>query len=947
MLRSFLLTTAIFSGVLFHLPATAAPPSLSRVSPVGLTAGQVGTLVIEGTDLAADLQLLTKVPISNAKVVGQPTANRVELEFNVGQIPPGLYPLRGATAQGISNPVIISVDTFPTLPFATQIANLPVALVGNLPGAQVLKTSFQGTKGQSLTLDVEAQRLGSNLRPTVRLYDPRGRQITWSPPRYQVGGDARCTTTLPLDGPYVIELHDQLYKAADPAPFRLKIGDFGYAETTFPLAVRSGTKATLTTLLGNLQQSLPWEAAADLPPGLTPTPWPATVNPAGRGPRVLVTEVVEHAAPLTVPAAVPCGISAVLDAAGTEQLHILNVTAGQKLRFDVMGRRLGSPIDAVLTVRNDKGAQLATNDDRPGNSDSLLEFVVPNEVKQLQVGVKDMQSRGGAEIFYRLEIRDAQSPDFEISVAADRLNIPAGGALVLPLVLTRRNYQGPIQLEPQGLPPEIQVGGLSIPAGSSQALISLAAAVGTTFRGTFSLRAKGGDAATSIIRQVAFAEYPGAKYQPWLRNEIGVAVGLPAPVQLTWQTPPDAKLIAGQSLAVTANLVRQPNIKDNVRLRLLTTQPQPRKKIRQNNQEKEIDDLPRTLRIDGASVFAGDAATQAFSLQVPGDLPPADWDLAIIAEVLSPDGKAVVSSVASPIQRLSSVTPLTLELTSPPTAEARAGTGTAGSFQGKVRRVTGFQQPALVTLAGLSKEILPPVVAVPADKVDFTLSLSFPHGTKAGELKNLKLVALADPGNPVSARSNDAPVTINIVAGEVPNLEPTKEVFDEDPQFLPLLTEGKGQANVEATEKFAGKIALKVTPDQKSQANIAGLAVKIRENPGPGECRYLRFAWKKQAGDTVVLQVGHDGQFGPTGNARSGATFRYHAGASGEQLGGSIEVDNKIPGGLTVVTRDLFADFGEFTFTGVGFAPLDGSFAVFDHLHLARSVDDLSAAKKE
>ena len=43
-----------------------------------------------------------------------------------------------------------------------------------------------------------------------------------------------------------------------------------------------------------------------------------------------------------------------------------------------------------------------------------------------------------------------------------------------------------------------------------------------------------------------------------------------------------------------------------------------------------------------------------------------------------------------------------------------------------------------------------------------------------------------------------------------------------------------------------------------------------------------------------------------------------------------------------MVTRDLFADFGQvpFTLTGMAFAPMDG-IALFDHVYLGRTIEDL------
>jgi hypothetical protein len=47
-----------------------------------------------------------------------------------------------------------------------------------------------------------------------------------------------------------------------------------------------------------------------------------------------------------------------------------------------------------------------------------------------------------------------------------------------------------------------------------------------------------------------------------------------------------------------------------------------------------------------------------------------------------------------------------------------------------------------------------------------------------------------------------------------------------------------------------------------------------------------------------------------------------------------------------VVTRDLFADFGEFTFTGLALSPVDGELALFDHIYLGASSADFDKLKK-
>ncbi len=168
-------------------------------------------------------------------------------------------------------------------------------------------------------------------------------------------------------------------------------------------------------------------------------------------------------------------------------------------------------------------------------------------------------------------------------------------------------------------------------------------------------------------------------------------------------------------------------------------------------------------------------------------------------------------------------------------------------------------------------------------------------------------------------------------------------VFEDQPEFLANLLEGAGTATLDTADRFSGTASAKVTPDQRFNQRLPGLNVRIRENPGPGEYRFLRFAWKKKGGETICLQLNHDGNWGPTAD-RPGK-FRYHAGPGPECYGASIALDNKIPADWVLVTRDLFADFGAFTLTGLALSPVDGEYALFDHIYLGRTVRDFEMAK--
>ena len=439
------------------------------------------------------------------------------------------------------------------------------------------------------------------------------------------------------------------------------------------------------------------------------------------------------------------------------------------------------------------------------------------------------------------------------------------------------------------------------------------------------------------------------EHQPWLREDMAVAITQPAPLALAWEDySGDARLAQATAVPAKLQVHRAEGVVGAVKLSLLTTQPMPRKKVKENNQEQEVDDVERSIRFDAAPTIAADQGEATANILVPADLPRIAYDLAIQAELLAADGKSVVASAVTPARRLTTTPPITVELATTTAIEARAGLGETGKLAGKIHRAPGFALPVKVRLEGLPKGTRPTEIEVPADRSDFEFPVALRYGTPPGDLANVKLVAASqvDPKNAEAlVRGDELPVAIKVVPGDKPPPEQPRSVFEDQVEFLANLKEGGGQASLIADQKYSGLACIRVTPDQRFNPALPGLGVRIREFPAPGEYRYLRFAWKKQGGQAICLQLNHDGKWGPEGDGKP--KFRYHAGSGGECFGASLAVDANLPAEFTVVTRDLFADFGEFTLTGLSLAPVDGEFALFDHIYLGAEPDDFELVKPQ
>ncbi|MCC7338277.1 MAG: c-type cytochrome [Pirellulaceae bacterium] len=158
-------------------------------------------------------------------------------------------------------------------------------------------------------------------------------------------------------------------------------------------------------------------------------------------------------------------------------------------------------------------------------------------------------------------------------------------------------------------------------------------------------------------------------------------------------------------------------------------------------------------------------------------------------------------------------------------------------------------------------------------------------------------------------------------------------LLDDNEHLALALNQGDGTAEFTTSDKFSGEASLRVNPPQRYSAQIEGWEFRIREKPDAGEYRYIRFAWKSPDASGVLIELADDGQWPPAEKPLR----RYFA---GKNLSGwqAVEVASSQPDEWTVVTRDLWKDFGDFTLTGIGPTAMGGP-ALFDRLELLRALE--------
>ena len=182
------------------------------------------------------------------------------------------------------------------------------------------------------------------------------------------------------------------------------------------------------------------------------------------------------------------------------------------------------------------------------------------------------------------------------------------------------------------------------------------------------------------------------------------------------------------------------------------------------------------------------------------------------------------------------------------------------------------------------------------------------------------------------AAADSAPVEYRLiqVARQLPTLY---QAFEERGRLTAVDPAAAGSAVVTADDRHYGVHSLRLTPGGEFRLLLAE-TIRIRERPTWGEFRFVRFAVRKQGGGRASLRI-------------DSAEFRvqparYDLGRGDPSYGAATRVwPNDLPKEWIVITRDLYADFGNLDVKGLVFGCPDGEAASFDHIYLARGHADL------
>ncbi|MCX6594135.1 MAG: PPC domain-containing protein [Acidobacteria bacterium] len=456
----------------------ALAPVIREALPPGAQRGKSVKVVLKGEGLTPTSKLISDLPGSVTRLTGAEYAFLVELKPDA---PVGLYPLRLVNEDGLSNLILFSVGSLPESSEVPETAaevkgkrdgagdtreaalalKWPLTLNGTLDGPDVDYYALDVRAPQKLVIEVDARRAGSAVDPAFEVEDAQGKVIAKADDSPGCGVDARLEVSFTRPGRYFIRLHDSKYSIQDVNFYRLKVGQWQFADTVFPLGAARGTTASLTLAGGNL--AAPRAISATMPAG-KPVALVQAEGSASLPLTVLSSEGTVDAA--AAPGAAlhdRAWVNARLEKAGAVHDYKLAVEPGQSWLVELMGRAAGPTLaDPFVTVYGPGRKKLATRNE-VASAAMALPFVVPAGVREVTVSIEELLGRGGAQFGYRVRVNKAPA-DFVASVATPFVNLPAGGTVVIPVAIQRRGYDGPIVVSVLNAPAGVRVAGGHIPS---------------------------------------------------------------------------------------------------------------------------------------------------------------------------------------------------------------------------------------------------------------------------------------------------------------------------------------------------------------------------------------------------------------------------------------------------------------------------------------------------
>ncbi len=477
MMNRRLMTFSVFFSVSLCLcgeTSFGASPSLGGVSPRGVQRGTDVVLTFGGGRLDDAKEIIFYSPgFSVTKL--EPSAGAVKATVKVAaDCALGEHAVRVRTASGLSEMRTVWVGALPAVAekepnseFATpQKIAMNVTVEGVVQNEDVDYYAVELKKGQRLSVEIEALRLANTMfDPYIAILDAKRFELATSDDSPLNKQDGICSIVAPADGTYTILVRESGYQGNGACGYRLHVGHFPRPLAVVPAGGKAGEEVEVTFLgdpTGPIKQKvkLPSTPGTTIQfhcqdaTGICPSGIPFRVSDVGNVVEVEPNDTHDKA---TRAAAFPLAFNGVIEKDGDVDGFRFKGTKGQTFDVHCYARRIGSPLDSVMTLSVAGAGAFIGNDDS-GGPDSYFRVTLPQDGEYV-LNVTDHLGKGGPTYFYRVEFTPV-TPSATVSIPKvalfsqerQTIAVPKGGRMASLITVSRANFGGDITVAATGLP---------------------------------------------------------------------------------------------------------------------------------------------------------------------------------------------------------------------------------------------------------------------------------------------------------------------------------------------------------------------------------------------------------------------------------------------------------------------------------------------------------------
>jgi hypothetical protein len=551
------LRTIVLLLIVFAASQARAQPTVSYTVPAAVQPGKTIELTLHGAKLDDPLRVWTSFP---AKVEIVPAeAGTKDLKSRICKITldataaVGIGGLVVGNATGTSDVVYINLDDLASVAdngknvslSAAQILTLPIAVDGVSNGAQFDHYKFSAKKGQRISVEVVAARVGSSFDAVLRLLDSAGKEIQFADDDPSLGADCRFAHVFDADGEYVLEVHDNQYRGG--GRYRLRVGDFPLVTSPYPMGGRFGSTAKFDFTGPSAEGTAPVfvriphgvrtgrvAVNAKFPDGKSSAAATLIASRLPEDREIEPNNDIKIASQVTL----PCAVNGILGDEADRDYFQFAAVKGQVISFKAFSRSLGSPALIFMRLLKADGGKLAETAVNAAEEFTLTHTFAADGLYHLLV--YDLLRRGGPEYVYRVEM--ASNQGFSLSLKNDKatatrfITTLKTGAFALDVQCARRGFDGPITLSLENSTAGFQLINNVIPTGAKKHRVLLTVRTGAQAADLHALRVVGtadhdGRQFSSIVSTAALvrARKPLISYPPsWIDGLLTVATAAEA-----------------------------------------------------------------------------------------------------------------------------------------------------------------------------------------------------------------------------------------------------------------------------------------------------------------------------------------------------------------------------------------------------------------------------------